>query len=91
MDDQYAFLAGLVAFLCGHLLYAVAFLHLPGNLWGLVATSLPAMVLLVFTLVNLALIRIKRRGPPPAGVRAIPLWVPVLGTIASVGILLAAV
>lgn len=50
-----------------------------------------AMVLLVFTLVNLALIRIKRRGPPPAGVRAIPLWVPVLGTIASVGILLAAV
>ena len=47
-DSERSFLAGLVAFLCGHLLYAVAFLHLPGNLWGLVATSLPAMVLLVF-------------------------------------------
>lgn len=47
-DSERSFLAGLVAFLCGHLLYAVAFLHLPANLWGLVATSLPALVLLVF-------------------------------------------
>ena len=47
-DSERSFLAGLVAFLCGHLLYAVAFLHLPGNLWGLLATSLPAIVLLVF-------------------------------------------
>jgi len=46
-DSERSFLAGLVAFLCGHLLYAVAFLHLPGNLWGLVATGLPAGVLLV--------------------------------------------
>lgn len=46
-----------------------------------------AMVLMVFTLVNLALIRIKRLGPPPEGVRAIPLWVPVLGALASAGIL----
>jgi APA family basic amino acid/polyamine antiporter len=48
-----------------------------------------AMVLIVFTLVNMALIRIKGMGPPPEGVRAIPLWVPVLGGLASVGILLA--
>jgi APA family basic amino acid/polyamine antiporter len=48
-----------------------------------------AMVLIVFTLVNLALIRIKRLGPSPEGVRAMPLWVPVLGGLASVGILLA--
>jgi APA family basic amino acid/polyamine antiporter len=49
-----------------------------------------AMVLVVFTLVNLALIRIKRRGPPPAGVRAVPDWVPWLGAIGSAGILFAA-
>jgi APA family basic amino acid/polyamine antiporter len=50
-----------------------------------------ALVLVVFTLVNLALIRIKRLGPPPEGVRAIPLWVPVLGVLASVGILFAGI
>jgi APA family basic amino acid/polyamine antiporter len=50
-----------------------------------------AMVLVVFTLVNLALIRIKRLGPPPEGVRAIPLWVPVLGVLASAGILFAGI
>lgn len=42
------FLAGLVAFLCGHLLYAVAFLHLPHNLAGLGASAIPALVLLAF-------------------------------------------
>ncbi len=50
-----------------------------------------AMVLVVFTLVNLALIRIKRLGPPPAGVRAVPVWVPWLGAVASIGILVAAI
>jgi len=50
-----------------------------------------AMVLVVFTLVNLALIRIKRLGPPPAGVRAVPVWVPWLGALASVGILVSAI
>ena len=48
-----------------------------------------AMVLLVFILVNLALLRIKRLGPPPVGVRALPLWVPVLGALASAGVLVA--
>jgi len=47
-DDERCFLAGLVAFLCGHLLYAMAFLQLPPNLTGLAASALPAMVLLVF-------------------------------------------
>jgi len=46
-DSERSFLAGLIAFLCGHLLYAVAFLHLPANLQGLAMTSLPALVLLV--------------------------------------------
>ena len=46
-DSERSFLAGLIAFLCGHLLYAAAFLHLPGNLVGLAVTCLPALVLLV--------------------------------------------
>jgi len=54
------------------------------------AKTTSAMVLLVFILVNLALITIKRSGPPPEGVRAMPMWVPVLGALASAVILLAA-
>ncbi|NND55442.1 MAG: amino acid permease [Gammaproteobacteria bacterium] len=48
------------------------------------------MVLLVFALVNVALVRVKRLGPPPDGVPAIPVWVPMLGAAASLAILLAA-
>ena len=47
-EDERCFLAGLVAFLCGHLLYAVAFLQLPPNFAGLAASALPALVMLVF-------------------------------------------
>jgi uncharacterized membrane protein YhhN len=46
-DDERSFLAGLTAFLCGHLLFAVAFLQLPANLAGLALSSVPASVLLV--------------------------------------------
>lgn len=46
-DNERCFLAGLVAFLCGHLLYAIAFLQLPPNLGGLAAMILPALALLV--------------------------------------------
>ncbi len=46
-DNERCFLAGLVAFLCGHLLYAVAFLQLPPNPGGLAATIIPALALLV--------------------------------------------
>jgi len=48
-EDDRSFLAGLVAFLCGHLLYAVAFLQLPGNLSGMLISALPALLLLVGT------------------------------------------
>lgn len=48
-DSDRCFLAGLIAFLCGHLLYAVAFWQLPHNLSGLAATALPALVLLIFS------------------------------------------
>ena len=46
-ESERSFLAGLVAFLCGHLLYAVAFISLPHGLTGLAASSLPALLLLV--------------------------------------------
>ncbi len=46
-DNERGFLAGLTAFLCGHLLFAVAFLQLPTNPVGLAISSLPALLLLV--------------------------------------------
>lgn len=46
-DDERCFLAGLVAFLCGHLLYAVAFLQLPAKLLGLGLVALPALALVL--------------------------------------------
>jgi uncharacterized membrane protein YhhN len=47
-ENERCFLTGLTAFLCGHLLFAVAFLQLPTNPLGLVITSVPALVLLLF-------------------------------------------
>jgi uncharacterized membrane protein YhhN len=47
-DKERAFLAGLVAFLCGHLLYAAAFAHLPRNPWGLAVAAVPACIMLLF-------------------------------------------
>lgn len=47
-DAEGPFLAGLVAFLCGHLLYAVAFMQLPPNPAGLAISAVPALILLVF-------------------------------------------
>lgn len=41
------------------------------------------IVLLVFALVNLALWRLKRRDPHPAGVRRVPPWVPVAGAASA--------
>jgi uncharacterized membrane protein YhhN len=46
-DDERGFLAGLGAFLCGHLLFAVAFLQLPHYLPGLAISAVPVAVLLV--------------------------------------------
>lgn len=43
------------------------------------ANMTSTLILVVFTLVNLALYRIKRRDPSPAGIRTVPLWVPLAG------------
>ena len=41
------------------------------------------LLLVVFSLVNLALIQIKRKDPCPEGVKVYPRWVPYLGFFAS--------
>jgi uncharacterized membrane protein YhhN len=46
-DNERSFLTGLTAFLCGHLLFAVAFLQLPARQIGLVLSGIPALILLV--------------------------------------------
>lgn len=48
-QDERCFLAGLVAFLCGHLLYGVAFVQLGANPTGLAISALPCILLLVLT------------------------------------------
>jgi basic amino acid/polyamine antiporter, APA family len=50
-----------------------------------------AMVLSVFVIINLSLLRIKRLEPAPAGVRSLPMAVPLIGALASVFILLASI
>ncbi len=50
------------------------------------ATSL--ITLAIFALVNLSLVRIKRRDPTPEGLFAAPSFVPILGATASAGVLL---
>jgi amino acid transporter len=42
------------------------------------------LVLVLFALMNLSLLRIKRREPRPAGVRTVPMWVPVAGLLTTV-------
>lgn len=53
-----------------------------GTLAGLAAaTSL--LMLVVFSLVNLSLWRIKLRDPSPADASVFPLWIPVVGSVTS--------
>ncbi len=46
------------------------------------------VILIVFALINLSLVRIKRRAPAPAGIRTYPAWVPLTGFIATTGFVL---
>lgn len=48
-QDKRSFLAGLVAFLCGHLLYGIAFLQLGDSAAGPAISALPCLLLLVLT------------------------------------------
>ncbi len=42
------------------------------------------LILIVFTVVNLALMRIKRRDPDPKGIYRVPFWVPLTGFVVNV-------
>ena len=68
----------------------VLMLALIGRLASLAeATSL--IMLTIFSLVNLALWRIKRRDPRPVDVRIFPIWIPVTGFFASFAFVLSEV
>jgi amino acid transporter len=52
------------------------------------AETTSVIVLIVFAVVNLALVLIKRRGTPaPEGVRTFPIWIPAVGFVVSTGFL----
>ena len=53
------------------------------------AEATSTIVLIVFSLVNLALIRLKLTGEQPTeGVFIVPLWVPIMGFLTSISLLL---
>lgn len=43
------------------------------------------IIMTVFALINLSLVRIKRRQPRPAGIRVYPVWIPVAGFLTATG------
>ena len=51
------------------------------------AEATSAVTLVIFSLVNLSLVMVKRRTPAPPGIRIYPLWVPVAGFAFSAGFL----
>jgi len=58
-------------------------LALLGHL-SILAESTSIIMLVIFSVVNLSLIRIKHRDPSPLGSTIFPLWVPMLGFFVSV-------
>ncbi len=51
------------------------------------AEATSAVTLVVFSLVNLSLVLVKRRTLAPAGIRVFPRWVPAAGLTFSTGFL----
>ncbi len=68
----------------------VLVLSLIGTL-GSLAEATSVIMLTVFSIVNLALWRIKRRDPHPDDVRVFPLWIPILGFFVSFAFVLSQV
>lgn len=60
----------------------VLILALIGRLASL-AEATSVIMLTIFSIVNLALWRIKRRDPHPAGVKIFPTWIPITGFFVS--------
>jgi amino acid transporter len=60
-------------------------------MWGtieLLAKATSYTLLFVFALTNLSLWRLKRREPHPDGVIRVPTWIPALGFLASLAVIL---
>lgn len=53
------------------------------------AKTTSLITLIVFSLINLSLWRIKRKDPEPVGIRTYPLWIPTTGFFASIGMVIA--
>ena len=62
-------------------------LALIGRLGSLAETT-SFIMLTIFSLVNLALWRIKRRDPSPIGVKVFPIWIPIIGLFISLAFVL---
>jgi amino acid transporter len=61
---------------------AILLLAVSGSLASL-ATATSLIMLLVFSLVNLALLHIKRKHPRPEGLIVFPVLIPLLGFVVS--------
>ena len=68
----------------------VLVLALIGRLASLAETT-SVIMLTIFSIVNLALWRIKRRDPHPAGVKIFPMWIPITGFFVSFAFVLSEV
>ena len=68
----------------------VLVLALIGRLASLAETT-SVIMLMIFSIVNLALWRIKRRDPYPAGVKIFPMWIPITGFFVSFAFVLSEV
>ncbi len=67
-----------------------SFLVLVFTLWLPIITlaSLTSFfIFIIFTLMNLALIKIKRNEPNPEGILVYPIWIPILGVIVNICLL----
>ena len=63
-------------------IFIVLVLAIIGKLASLAAAT-SVIMLLIFSLVNLALWFVKKRDPHPAGIRVFPIWIPMVGFIVS--------
>jgi len=67
--------------------FTVLVLALVGRL-GSLAEATSIIMLLVFSLVNISLWRIKLKEPVPEGILLFPVWIPILGFFVSFGFVL---